>query len=373
MIIGFDAKRIYDNTTGLGNYGRSLMHNLIRWFPQYDYRLFVHDKYYTGSPFKYQTFVDKTFVSKHYLPDVWRSTDINQDILKSGVEIFHGLSNELPLSMPEHVKPIVTMHDIIFHKFPDYFPLLDRQVYKYKVKKACEQARAIVAVSANTRNDLIEDFKVPEEKIFVVNPSWGREFEYEYTNWFTELLRHKYKIPFHFVLFVGATSQRKNLKVVIDALEFPENSEFALVVVSDGGDSLNEMESYVYNREIRHRVYFLKGIPWYELPGIYHMAKCLVYPSFYEGFGLPIIEGLKMGIPVVASDNSSLREAGGPGALYVDAKDVEGWADAINKTMLDQSVSGQLVREGQQYIQRFAPEVVTAAMVDLYSWVQEQS
>lgn len=371
MNIGFDAKRIYDNTTGLGGYGRSLLHNLLRWFPQNNYQLFVHEKYFRPSPFKYQNFVDKTFVSNHYLSDLWRSSDINADIANSGVEIFHGLSNELPFSMPANVKSIVTIHDIIFHKFPDYFPLLDRKIYQYKVKKACENSSAIVAVSASTRNDLIEDFKIPEEKIFIVNPSWGREFEYKYTNWFTELLRHKYKIPFQFVLYVGATSQRKNLKVVIDALEFPENSEFPLVVVSNGGDTLEEMESYVYHKDIRQRVFFLKNIPWYELPGIYHMAKCLVYPSFYEGFGLPIIEALRMGVPVVASDNSSLREAGGTGATYVDATDVEGWADAINKTMMDTSYSQKLILDGRNYIERFTPQVVTSAMVDLYSWVNE--
>jgi glycosyltransferase involved in cell wall biosynthesis len=371
MIIGFDAKRIYDNTTGLGNYGRSLMHNLIRWFPQYDYKLFVHHRYFDGSPFKYQNFVDRTILSNHYLPDVWRSTDIVQDIVKQDVNIFHGLSNELPMGLPTKVKTIVTIHDIIFHKFPDYFPLLDRQVYKFKVKKACESANAIVAVSKNTREDLIQDFKVPEEKIFIVNPTWGREFEYEYTNWFTELLRHKYNIPFHFVLFVGSCSQRKNLKVVIDALEFPENSELALVVVTEGGDMLQEMESYIENKEVRHRVYFLRKVPWYELPGIYHMAKCVVYPSLYEGFGLPVIEGLRMNIPVVASNTSSMQEAGGPGAIYVDPKDVEGWADAINKAVLDKATAHRLINEGRQYIQRFSPEAVTIEMMDLYNWVYE--
>lgn len=371
MIIGFDAKRIYDNTTGLGSYGRSLMHNLFRWFPQYDYKLFVHQDYYKPSPFKYQNFAEKTITSNHYLPNLWRSTEIVKDITQHNVEIFHGLSNEIPFSLPSNVKSIVTIHDVIFNKFPDYFPLLDRSVYKYKVKRACEESQAIVAVSENTRQDLIEDFKVPEDKIFVVNPSWGREYEYEYTNWFTELLRHKYKIPYHFILYVGATSQRKNLKVIIDALEYPENGEFPLVIVSNGGDTYSEIEQYVQNKEVRHRVYFLNKIPWYELPGIYKMAKCVVYPSLYEGFGLPIIEGLKMGIPVVASNNSSLPEAGGDGAIYIDAQDVEGWADAINKVVLDSTFAQQLIDRGRKHIQKFAPEVVTSAMVDLYSWVYE--
>lgn len=371
MIIGFDAKRIYDNTTGLGNYGRSLMHNLIRWFPQYEYKLFAHHKFFDPSPFKYQNFVDRTILSNHYLPDVWRSTDIVQDLVRHNVDIFHGLSNELPMGLPEKMKSVVTIHDLIFHKFPDYFPLIDRQVYKFKVKKACESASAVVAVSEHTRNDLVECFKIPEEKIFIVNPTWGREFEYEYTNWFTELLRIKYKIPLHFILFVGTTSKRKNLKVVIDALEFPENSELTLVVVTEGGDMLQEMEAYVENKEVGNRVYFLKSVPWYELPGIYHMAQCVVYPSLYEGFGLPIIEGLRMNIPVVASDTSSLPEAGGPGALYVDPKNVEGWADAINKAILDKSTRDRLIADGRKYIERFSPQAVTVAMTDLYSWVHE--
>lgn len=136
---------------------------------------------------------------------------------------------------------------------------------------------------------------------------------------------------------------------------------------------MEEVESYVHQKEIRHRVYFLKDVPWYELPGIYSMSKCLVYPSLYEGFGLPIIEALKMGVPVVAANNSSLPEAGGEGATFEDALDVDGWADAINRTMLDTQYAQNKIEKGSQYIQRFSPQVVTSAMVDLYSWVYEQS
>lgn len=367
MIVGFDAKRIYHNTTGLGNYGRSLMHNLIRWFPQYDYKLFVHHRYFDGSQFKYQRFVERTILSDHYLPDVWRSTDISKDIIDNKIDIFHGISNELPLSIPKNIKQVVTIHDIIFHKFPDYFPLLDRQVFKYKTRKAFEVADTIVAVSENTKNDIIEHFQVDPEKIKIVYPTWGREFELVYTNWFTELLRHKYKIPMQFILFVSALSQRKNLKVILDALEFPENSEYPLVVVSEGGDAMQEMESYIAEREVGQRVYFLKNVPWYELPGIYNMAKCLVYPSLYEGFGLPIIEALRMGVPVIASNTSSMPEAGGPSAIYLPPNDVEAWADSINKVMQDTSTASTMVKEGRTYIEKFSPQAMTVQMVDVYS------
>ncbi len=371
MRIGFDAKRIYDNTTGLGSYGRSLMHNLMRWFPQYEYKLFVHKNYFRNSSFKYREFVSNSIISEHYFPPLWRSADILKDISQQHIDIYHGLSNELPFSIPKNIQSVVTIHDIIFQKFPDDFALLDRKVFSYKTKRACEEASAVVAVSTNTRNDLIEEFKVPENKIFVIPPTWGREYEYKYTNWFKELLRQKYNIPYDFILSVGSGSYRKNLKVVIDALSCPENSEFQLVVVSHQSDSLTEIENYILNKEVRHRVHFLKNIPWYELPGIYCMAKCVVYPSFYEGFGLPIIEGLKMGVPVITSNNSSLMETGGPGAVYLDAKDTEAWMDAINKVMIDTEFSSDLVQKGKEYIKRYIPQVITSSMVDLYSWIYE--
>ena len=371
MTIGFDAKRIYNNSTGLGSYGRNLLHYLIKWFPQYNYKLFVHNDYYRPSPYKYTAFKDKTIVSDHFLPNLWRSTEIIKDIAQNQVDIFHGISNELPFSLPRKVKSIVTIHDIIFQKFPDYFPLLDRQVYKYKVNRACMEANAIVAVSESTRNDLIADFGVSSEKVFVINPTWGREFEYEHTNWYMEFLRLKYNLPHDFILFVGSVSMRKNLITVIKALELPENVEIPIVVVSDGGDNYKEIENYLSIKEVGERVFFINNLPSYELPGIYEMAKCLVYPSFYEGFGMPIIESIKMGTPVVSADNSSLREAGGEGAVYLKADDVDAWADTINRVVLDTSFNADLVTKGNGYIKRFRPEVVTTAMMDLYSWLYE--
>ncbi|HZH68359.1 MAG TPA: glycosyltransferase family 1 protein [Chitinophagales bacterium] len=371
MKIGFDAKRIYDNTTGLGSYGRSLMHNLIRWYPQYDYNLFVHQNFFRNSSFKYQEFVEKTIVSDHYLPPLWRSTEIVKDIVQSDVEIYHGLSNELPFALPDNIKSVVTIHDVIFQKFPEDFSLLDRTIFKYKTNRACEEADAIIAVSNNTKHDLIEDFKVPEDKIFVIPPTWGREYEYEYTNWFKVLLRQKYNLPYDFILYVGSLSSRKNLKVIVDALEYPENSEFHLVVVSNDSGNYEEIESYIMGKEVKHRMHFLKTVPWYELPGIYCMAKCVVYPSFYEGFGLPIIESIKMDVPVISADNSSLREAGGTGAVYVGTTDIEAWVDAINRMMVDTEFAKNIVVQGKSYINRFVPEVVTSSIVDLYTWLHE--
>ena len=372
MIIGFDAKRIFDNATGLGSYGRSLVHNLIKWYPQHDYRLFVHQDYYLPSPYKYQDFIDKTVTSTHFLPNLWRSTEIAKDILKNKIEIYHGLSSELPFSLPTQVKSIVTVHDLIYEKFQDDFPLLDRSIYRYKVKRACKESSAIVAVSESTRRDLVELYKVPQEKIFVIYPSWGREYEYEYSSWFGELLKQKYAIPFQFVLFVGTISHRKNLKIVIDALSYPENSELPLVIVSQGGNMSEEIERYIENKEVKHRCFFLDDVPWYELPGLYRAARCVVYPSLYEGFGLPVIESLKMETPAVISDNSSLREAGGDAVIYADAKDTEAWASAINRVVLDTTLRDDLIAKGKEYIKRFEPAVVTTAMMDIYSWVHDQ-
>lgn len=367
--IGFDAKRIYDNTTGLGSYGRSLMQNLMRWYPQYDYRLFVHQNYLKHSHFKYREFVENTHTSNHYFPSIWRSSDIIKDIEQGQIDVFHGISNELPLSMPANTKSIVTIHDIIFHKYPDDFSLLDRKIYQYKTKKACELAHAVVAVSENTRQDLIGEFQIPAEKIFVIPPTWGREFEYNYSNWFRELLKKKYAIPHDYVLFVGSTSQRKNLKVILDALNYPENAEIPLVVVSHDSASLRELESYIGGTEIKKRVFFLKDVPWYELPGIYSMAKCVAYPSYYEGFGLPIIEGLKMRVPVIAADTSSLREAGGNSLMYLKPDDVDAWADAINQVVLNRATAHEIVQGGLEYIQRFIPQAMASTMIDLYAWV----
>ena len=365
MIIGFDGKRLYDNKTGLGNYSRTLLHRLIEFYPNETYRIFVHHKYFDDSPYKYQHFVDNTVVSDAFSADLWRFKNVEEDISKQGISIYHGLSNEVP-DLPPTIKKVVTIHDVIFHKLPKTFPFIDRQMYAYKPKKACHVADAIIAVSEQTKQDLIELTKTPEEKIHVVYPTWNREYEHECNYVLKEEYFARYGLPRDFVLYVGAISKRKNFLRLLQAMMLPENQDKHLVAVSNGGDEYGAAEEFIYDKELEGRVFFLKDLPWYELPIIYHMSQGLVYPSMYEGFGLPILEALRCGKPVITSNLSSMPEVGGDACIFIDPTNVEEISAAINFIYYNIDLAKEIKQKALHQIQKFNPEKMTEKMMNVY-------
>lgn len=365
MTIGFDGKRLYDNKTGLGNYSRTLFNRLLQFYPNQEYKIFVHQKYFEDSQYKYPAFVDRTIVSDAFSADLWRFKGVEDDIAQHGINVYHGLSNEVP-ELPAGIKKVVTIHDVIFHKLPKTFPFIDRQMYAYKTKKACHIADAIIAVSEQTKQDLIELTKTPEEKIHVVYPTWNKEYEHECNYVLKEEYFARYGLPRDFVLYVGAISKRKNFLRLLEALTLPENQDKHLVAVSNGGDEYGVAEEYIYDKQLEGRVFFLKDLPWYELPIIYHMSQGLVYPSLYEGFGLPILEALRCGKPVITSNLSSMPEVGGDACIFIDPTSVEEISAAINFIYYNLELAAEIKEKAMHQIQKFNPQKMTEKMMNVY-------
>ena len=365
MTIGFDGKRLYDNKTGLGNYSRTLFNRLLQFYPDNEYKIFVHQKYIEDSAYKYKDFVERTVISDAFSADLWSFKGVENDIAKHEINIYHGLSNEVP-ELPQNIKKVVTIHDLIFHKLPKTFPFIDRQMYAYKTKKACHVADAVVAVSEQTKNDLIELLKISEEKIHVVYPTWNREYEHDCNYVLKDEYFTRYGLPRDFVLYVGAISKRKNFLRLLEAMTLPENQDKNLVVVSNGGDEYEAAENYIYEKELEGRMFFLKDLPWYELPILYHMSQGLVYPSLYEGFGLPILEALRCGKPVITSKISSMPEVGGEACIFIDPLNVEEISAAINFIYYNLDLAAEIKVKAMQQIQKFNPEKMTEKMMNVY-------
>lgn len=365
MTIGFDGKRLYDNKTGLGNYSRTLLNRLLQYYPEENYKIFVHQKYFVDSPYKYNDYVERTVVSDAFSADLWRFKGVEEDINRQGIDIFHGLSNEVP-ELPEGIKKVVTIHDVIFHKLPKTFPFIDRQMYAYKTKKACHIADAVIAVSEQTKNDLVEFLKIPDEKIQVIYPTWNREYEHDCSYVLKDEYFNKYGLPRDFVLYVGAISKRKNFLKLLEAMTLPENKDKNLVAVSNGGDEYEAAENFIYEKQLEGNVFFLKELPWYELPIIYHMSQGLVYPSLYEGFGLPILEALRCGKPVITSKVSSMPEVGGDACIFIDPSNVEEISAAINFIYYNLELAAEIRVKAMEQVQKFSPEKMTAQMMNVY-------
>jgi glycosyltransferase involved in cell wall biosynthesis len=375
MRIGFDAKRVFQNFTGLGNYSRDLIRFLVDEFPENDYRLYApkilihsdlknlstHPNVSFLSP---KTQLDKTFKS------LWRSVNLEKELKKDGVHLFHGLSNEIPVRKKDSaVKYVVTIHDLIFKRYPRNYKAIDRRIYNTKFKYACKNADRIIAISEQTKSDIIEFYKISPEKIDVVYQTCHANFKKQYADEVKLHIRQKYDLPERYLLNVGTIETRKNLNAIIQALPSLKN-DLPLVVVGRSTRYVNFLKVQINKLKINpSRIIFLKNVSIEELPSIYQMAEVFIYPSFFEGFGIPIIEALYSGTPVITTEGGCFSEAGGPDSIYVHPEKYDQLAHQIDRVVGDKQLAAEMRNKGYHFAQRFEGAKLARQVMDVYQRV----
>jgi glycosyltransferase involved in cell wall biosynthesis len=378
MKIGFDAKRAFNNKSGLGNYSRNLIRGIIKNNPLEDYFLFNSE----ASRYKLQDFLEKrsnihlvepqSFWGKEF-PGWWRSYGITKNANQLNLDLYHGLSNEIPLnSHLMKAKKLITVHDLIFMRFPEFYNAADRKMYTVKTKKSCALADGIVAVSEQTKNDLIEFLDVPKEKIHVIYQTCDENFfhDNEYT---TNDNSPEKLLPDNYILYVGTIEQRKNLLALVRAIhELDKTMQVTLVVVGKETSYSKEVSAYVERFGLERRVVFMKSVNNALMPLIYRKANAFIYPSIYEGFGIPIIEALVSKVPVITTRGGCFPEAAGPGSVFVDPDNAEELADAIRLVLTDEAKRKEMIATGYAYAQQFKPAVCAENMFNLYKKICNQ-
>lgn len=369
MNIGFDGKRAANNLTGLGNYSRSLIAHLANYFPQNQY--FVYTPKIKAHPqiaaFEHGSAKIRIIQPQKGNKLFWRSLGIKKQLQADHINLFHGLSHEIPIGIQNTGIPsIVTIHDLIFLKFPEYFGRIDRFIYRLKIGYACKHANKIIAISNQTRLDLIAAYQVDPAKIEVVYQSCDDSFKTLFADDLKDQIRIKYQLPENYILNVGTIESRKNLLTLVKALK-NVNPNYKLVVIGKKTAYATQVEAEIEKSGLSERVIFLKHIPFSDLPAIYQMAALFCYPSLYEGFGIPIIEALYSNVPVIAATGSCLEEAGGPHSFYVAPMDHTGLASLINKVIADEHLQEEMRQQGLKYVQKFDNKIIAAQLMDIYT------
>ena len=357
-IIGFDAKRIVRNGTGLGSYGRTLVNDLSK-FPL-TLHLYAPDE---GREDLRNQVVKSEHISLHTPHSTllgksyWRSHGIVKDLQRDGVQLYHGLSGELPFGIRKSgIKTIVTIHDLIFLSHPEFYNPIDVKLYTWKFRKTLREADHIIAISECTKRDILEygGADVSEDKITLIYQSCSPRFNISPT---TSQSRY--------ILSVGSIEARKNTLLTVKALPYLP-SEVSLVLVGRHTKYTDEILAYAKKHQLEHRIKVMHGVPDNELPTLYAGAECFVYPSVYEGFGIPIIEAISCGLPVVACTGSCLEEAGGPDSLYVAPNDALSMAEAIRSSLKGAEGRDERIQRSMQYIRRFSGNNVAGQVVEVY-------
>lgn len=371
MRIGFEAKRIFSNFTGLGNYGRFIVSALADHFPDNEYFLYTpklisHPEVDPIVAKPNVQVVEPSGLFKNF-SSLWRTAGLSMNDTTKALDIFHGLSQELPFGLPRQVKKVVTVHDLIFIRFPEFYHSWDVSIYKAKVSKACREADAIVAISEQTKQDLIEFLKVEPAKIHVIYQGCHPNFKRNVSDAEVETVRRKYGLPSKYILNVGTIEERKNLLLILQALtRMSESERLPLVVVGRQTDYFEKIAEAVRSFKLESQVRFLHNAAFMDFPAIYKGASVFVYPSVFEGFGIPLVEAIESGIPVITSKGSCFSEAAGPSSIYIDPKNAESLANALSEMLNNPDRALKLVAESREYIKKFEPAEVSSNLYSLY-------
>ena len=363
MKIAYDAKRAFSSVSGLGNYSRDLVRILSKIYPQNQYVLISKKKSERGKCILELPNVSHVKTSKGTLS---RQFKMGKDAQNLDADIFHGLSGELPLKWNQKpIKKVVTIHDLIFERFPEYYTWIDRKIHFWKFKRAAQSADKIIAISEQTKQDVIHYLNVPESKIDIVYQGCHQSFKEKQSAEFLNQIKKKFSLPEKFVLNVGTIEPRKNLLNIIKALK---GTDIPLVVV--GGKKKNYFK--LIEKEIvesKVQVQFLQGVSMNELAAIYKLAEIFIYPSFFEGFGIPVIEALFSETVVITSNTSCLPEAGGPDSVYIDPKNVNDIRSKINFLWDNESDRKRRAEKGLVFVQKFNDEVIAKDVMKVYEKV----
>lgn len=377
MKIGFDAKRAAQNRTGLGNYSRFVIDLLTDYAKEDKYILYTPNPHRTAllkdlhNKKPHISFPSSLFWKK--VRSIWRIWGITNAIIADKIDLFHGLSNELPLniSKAKGTKSIVTIHDLIFLRYPEYYHFMDREIYTYKFRKACLNATRIIAVSECTKRDIVSYFHIPEKKIDVVYQGCDAQFKRTVPAEVKDAIRLKYQLPEQYILYLGSIESRKNLHLLAKALKHI-NSSISVIAIGKRTPYADKIDHYLKENQLESRMRMLSNVPFQELPAFYQMATTFVYPSFFEGFGIPLLEALNSGVPAIGATGSCLEEAGGPHSLYVDPLNEVELAQAIERTLTDKYLRENMISEGRKYAERFEEQALAKDLLQVYKKTMDQ-
>ena len=366
MRIGFDGKRAFHNATGLGNYSRDLLKILATHFSDDEYYVYNTKPKKIDRLSSFNNIIEKlpaTALWKKF-SSIWRQGPILSQLKKDQIQLYHGLSGEIPRGIKKSGIPsVVTIHDLIFVRYPELYSFFDRKIHFNKFKYAAEKADKVIAISEQTKNDIIAFLGIEASKIEVIYQGCHAVFKEEVSNQDKSEVKKKFNLPENFILNVGTIEERKNLLSIVKSIK---ELETHLVVIGRKTTYYQTVLKYIEDNRLSNRVHFLEGVALNELATIYQMADVFVYPSIFEGFGIPIIEALYSKTPVITSKGGVFPEAGGPDTCYVDPSNTEEFSKTIENLLNDKQKRTEMADKGFTFVQKFNDDVIANNIMQLY-------
>ena len=359
MLIGIDASRATSSApTGTETYSRELIRALLALDCQNRYRLYTRDQvardFFSSSP--------NVEIRAMPFPRLWTHLRLSFEMLTRPPDVLLVPAHVLPPIHPR--RSIVTVHDLGHLHFPEAHPTIQRVYHTWATRWNARACSHILADSEATRDDLVRFCNVAPEKISVVYPSYdARLYQPVRDPTRLEATRARFRVDRDYILTIGTIHPRKNYARLIEAFGKLETAkrpagirDLRLVIVGKRGWLYKDIFALAERLNLQSLISFLDYVPADDLPALISGARLFAFPSLHEGFGLPVLEAQACGVPVVTSMTSSLPEAAGDGALFVDPCDVDALAAAMQRLLDDDALRSKIVANGFRNIQRFSWE-----------------
>lgn len=375
MRIGIDCRTILNpglgEGAGVGHYTYSLVKHLIVNDPDNTYVLFFDNKMQDVEEFVRPNVVIRHFAFfqyKKFLPFTYSHMLITAMLLKEKLDVFHAPANVLPLTYPK--KSVITIHDLAIYKNPAWFPT---QIFSTRllVPQSLRKADHIIAVSESTKHDLKEIFGVNPRKVSVV-----------YEAPFTDLLNlkdknvdvlKKFRLTQPYILYIGSIDARKNLETLLEAysilMKNPATRDVQIVFAGGKGHRHEAVLDRITQLRSSKMIRYVGYVTHNEKVALMKKAAVFAFPSLYEGFGLPVLDAMKLGVPVITSNTSSLPEVAGEAAIMVDPDDPKGLAKALQKVLTNPQVAGNMIKRGYIHAQNFDWDQAALQTLNVYQQV----
>jgi len=358
MRIGIDIRSLMDkNRSGVGEYVFNVLNNLFEIDQHNQYFLFYNSFKKVDHILPNWNYNNVKFVG-HHQPNKLFNFQQNffkkpyLDKLVGGVDIFW-LPNFHFANLSSQVKKIITVHDLSFEIYPEFFSFKRRYWHRIlKTQKLVKNMDQIIAVSQNTKQDLIDLYNINKEKINVIYPSVSQDFKKIEDQTVLQQVKNKYNLPDNFILYLGNLEPRKNLIGLIQAFE-KIKSDVNLVLAGQPGWLYRQIFNLAQKSYKKNKIHFLGYVDYRDRPALYNLAQIFIYPSFYEGFGLPPLEAMACGCPVVSSFSSSLGEVVDSAGLLVDPYDIMEISQAIDQILQNSDLKQDLIEKGLDQVKKF--------------------
>ncbi len=354
---GFNKKTGLPNRVGSSEFCFQLLSALSKIDNENQYSVFLPADPSSDMPKERGKWKYVVFHSKK----LWTLLGLSGKLKSCKLDVFFSPTHYLPLYTAS--PSVISILDVSYLYFPKLFRKKDLYQLKLWGRYSIGKAKKIITISKSSKNDIIKAYNVSEKKVAVVYPGIKQvsglpagKAGIKYKILSMSNLKKKFGIDKEFMLFVGTLQPRKNIERLIEAFSVIKNKNLQLVVVGKKGWMYEDIFNAPDKFKVKDKVKFLGFVSDEDLPSFYKNAICFVLPSLYEGFGLPVLEAMKYGCPVLTSNVSSLPEAGGDAALYFDPENIEDIAEKIDKVTSSEKLREEMTQKGYEQVKKFSWE-----------------